>query len=584
MVGHQDTIEKILVDRGLAKPNQLERIHQRMQQEGRGFDEVLQDEKIVYPEQMAQIKAEVLGLPYVDLSNAPIKESAMREISRQAAATYRFFAFDEKEKKLLVAMAAPDDFQALEAIKFIAKRRGMVPEIYVSSKQAIDARIGGAAEVQAAIGSALRDFSQEVAEAMDIGQKPEQEIEKFVEEAPVTKVVAVIIRHAIEGNASDIHIEPTEKDMRIRYRIDGNLHTSLLLPKRVHAAIVSRVKILSNLKIDESRLPQDGRFSINSEGRAFDFRVSSIPTVYGEKIALRILDKTKGAPSFEELGLTGIQKKIFLQHIHAPHGIILLSGPTGAGKSTTLFTTLTAINSVDVNISTLEDPVEYEITGINQTQIQPDIGLTFASGLRNLLRQDPDILMVGEIRDKDTANLSIQSSLTGHLVLSTIHTNDAVGAIPRLIDMGIDPYLITATLRLVAAQRLVNRLCQECKTEIPIPSHLADQIQAELGSIASEHKLQENQQQPKVLYTSPGCPACRESGSSGRVAIFEVIPISRQMRDAVNSSAVYDKLQDVVRREQHLTMRQDGLLKALAGMVQYEDVIRVTSESQSFQN
>ncbi len=572
----------MLIDRGLVKPAQIERIHQRMSQENRSFTDILHEEKIVYPEQLAQVQAEIIGLPYIDLGNTVVKESAMRDISRQAAATYRFYAFDEKDRKLLVAMAMPDDFQALEAIKFIAKRRGLVPEIYVASKEAIDARIGGAAEVQAEIGSALRDFSQEVAQAVDIGQKPEQEIEKFVEEAPVTKVVAVIIRHAIEGNASDIHIEPTEKDLRVRYRVDGQLHTSLLLPKRVHPAVISRIKILSSLKIDESRLPQDGRFSISSDNRAFDFRVSSIPTIYGEKIALRILDKTKGAPSFDELGLTGSQKKVFLQHIRAPHGIILISGPTGAGKSTTLFTTLTTINNENVNISTLEDPVEYEITGINQTQIQPDIGLTFASGLRNLLRQDPDILMVGEIRDKDTANLSIQSSLTGHLVLSTIHTNDAIGAIPRLIDMGIDPYLITATVRLVAAQRLVNRLCPECKTENPLPPNLAEQIRSEIAAIPDEYKQTDNQRNPQVLYSAPGCPSCHESGRTGRVAIFEVIPLSRSMRDAINTNTDYDKLNDIARAEKNLTMRQDGLLKALAGMVQYEDVIRVTSESQSF--
>jgi type IV pilus assembly protein PilB len=580
VTGQQEKIEKILLDRGLVKPNQIERVHQRMEQESRSFDDVLQEEHVVYPEQLAQVQAEVMGLPYIDLSNTDIKEGAMKDISRQAAATYRFFAFDEKNDKLLVAMATPDDFQALEAIRFIAKRRGLIPEIYVASKQAIDNRIGGAAEVQAAIGSALRDFSQEVAQAVDIEGKKDQDIARFVEEAPVTKVVAVIIRHAIEGNASDIHIEPTETELRVRYRIDGQLHTSLLLPKRVHPAIVSRVKILSSLKIDESRLPQDGRFSITSDDRSFDFRVSSIPTVYGEKIALRILDKSKGAPSFEELGLIGPQKKIFLRHIHAPHGIVLISGPTGAGKSTTLFTALNAINSPDVNISTLEDPVEYEVKGVNQTQIQPDIGLTFAAGLRHLLRQDPDILMVGEIRDRDTANLSIHASLTGHLVLSTIHTNDAIGAMPRLVDMGIDPYLITATLRLVVAQRLVNRLCPECRTENPIPPNLAEQIQAEIAVIPNEYKQEDNQTNPHIFYTSPGCPSCHESGRSGRVAIFEVIPISRSLRDAVNSGSEYDKLKDISQGEGHLTMRQDGLLKALAGMVQYEDVLRVTSEAQ----
>jgi len=581
MATDQSQLEKVLIERGLLKPEQAEQIHNRMAQEQRSFEDILIEEKVVFPEQLAQVKAEVLGVPYIDLSAVRPHEEAMRNISRQAAATYHFVAFDVKDNKLLIAMESPNDFQALEAVKFIAKKRALLPEIYLASKPAIDRLLGGAAEIQAEIGSALRDFETELAETAGVEAKDGKAIEKYIEEAPVTKVVAVLIRHAIEGNASDIHIEPTAQDLRIRYRIDGKLHTSLLLPMRVHPAIVSRVKILAHLKIDESRLPQDGRFATTTDDRAFDFRVSSMPTVYGEKIALRILDKSRGAPSFDELGLWEPQQSTFRKYLKSPHGIILISGPTGAGKSTTLFTALSLVNQPKVNIATLEDPVEYDIPGVNQTQTNPDIGLTFASGLRNLLRQDPDILMVGEIRDKETAELAVHASLTGHLVLSTIHTNDAVGTIPRLVDMGLEPYLLTATIRLVAAQRLVGRLCQECRQEREIPPQLKEKIIDELADIPNEYKTESNQTKPTHLYAAEGCPVCQETGSIGRLAIFEVVPVSRDLRQAINANAEYDTLKDIAREQGTIAMRQDGLLKALQGHVAYEDVVRVTSEVQA---
>lgn len=576
----QQKLEELLLQRGLVKAEQLARIHSRMQEEKRSFDEVLRDERILYPEQYAQVRSQVLEVPYLDLAQVKVNERAMRDISRQAAATYHFYAFDEKDGKLQVAMMSPDDFQSLEAVKFIARKRGLMPEIFVASKESVDKLLGGAAEIQAEIGSALRDFSQELAQTK-IDNRTEKDIEKYIEEAPVTKVVAVIIRHAIEGSASDIHLEPTDKELRIRYRIDGQLHTSLILPKRVQAAVTSRVKILSNLKIDESRLPQDGRFSFTSESSSFDFRVSVMPTVYGEKVALRILDKTRGAPSFDELGLRGKQQKMYVEQIKAPHGIILISGPTGSGKSTTLFTSLSQINAPEVNIVTLEDPVEYDIKGINQTQINPQIGLTFANGLRSLLRQDPDILMVGEIRDKETAALAIHASLTGHLVLTTIHTNDALGTVTRLVDMGQDPYLLTATVRLLMAQRLVGKLCPKCRQQVQMPPKLKAAMVAELQGVPDEYRTTDNQKNPEHVYLAEGCPNCHETGTAGRVAIFEVVPVTRQMRAAINSGAEYDRLHEVARSEGALSMRQEGLLKALNGEVLYEDVIRVTSETTS---
>lgn len=575
-----DQLLNLLLERGLVTEDQLAHIKSRAEQEKVTTQQVVQQERLVAPEAFAQIRAELQGVPYVDLTQAKIESDVMRGIPRKAAVTYRFVAFGIRGKSLLVAMETPDDFQAQEAVKFIAKRQGLVPEVYLASSEGIESALGGTtAAVEAEIGGALQDFSKELEAAkQQVSGRDEKDIERMMEEAPVTKVVAVMIRHAIEGHASDIHVEPTGKDLRVRYRIDGDLHTSLVLPLKVHSAVVSRIKILSNLKIDESRLPQDGRFSATIDSRSYDFRVATMPTTYGEKAALRILDKSKGAPSFEDLGLRGPMRSMYEEALASPHGIILLSGPTGAGKSTTMFTSLTKLASPDVNIVTLEDPVEYEIDGVSQTQVHPEIGLTFASGLRSILRQDPDIIMVGEIRDAETAELTIHSSLTGHLVLSTIHTNSAIGTIPRLVEMGIEPFLLAASLRLLAAQRLVGRLCQQCKKEVPLSEAVQEQIFRELEHVPAEYRMSGNQQTPAVLYQSPGCPACHERGLSGRLAIFEVVPLTRRLREGMNQSAEYDTLQDVALAEGMITMRQDGILKALNGEVLYEDVLRATSE------
>ncbi len=577
----QQQLLDLLLKRGLLKPEHIEHVKNRAENEGITVEQVIKTERLVFPEALAQVRAEMLGIPYIDLTKVKGDNEAMRDIARKAAITYRFIAFDIRDNKLLLAMESPEDFQAQEAVKFIAKRKGLAPEVYLASSEALENALGGSIKAEAEIGGALQDFTQELEAAREqVVGKGDQDIERVMEEAPVTKVVAVMIRHAIEGHASDIHVEPTERELRVRYRIDGNLHTSLLLPLKVHSAVISRIKILSNLKIDESRLPQDGRFSATVDGRSYDFRVATMPTTYGEKAALRILDKSAGAPSFDELGLRGTMQKTFVDTLQIPHGIILISGPTGAGKSTTLFAALSRLNAPDVNIVTLEDPVEYEIEGVNQTQVHPDIGLSFASGLRSILRQDPDIIMVGEIRDQETAELAVHSSLTGHLVLSTIHTNDAIGTIPRLVDMGIEPFLLSASLRLLAAQRLVGKLCQECKKEIPLSASLKKKISEILVGIPERFLTDDNQRNPQVLYESPGCPACQEQGIIGRLGIFEVVAITKRMRATMTEATDYDTLLDVARGEGMITMRQDGIVKALLGQVLVEDVLRVTSESE----
>lgn len=579
MASSERLVEELLVERGLLKPEQLAAARQRAEQANVNVLDILQVEKMINPEALAQLQAERLGLPYIDLTKIKPSKKVMRDVSRQAAASYRFVPFDEQEGKLLVAVETPENFQALQAIRFIARKRGLEPVLHLASRESIDLVLGITAEIQAEIGGAIREFSREI-EATGVRGKDDREVQHLIQEAPVSKVVAVIIKHAIEGAASDIHIEPGEHELKVRYRVDGRLHTSLLLPIKIHAAVISRIKILSNLKIDESRLPQDGRFSTTAEGRSYDFRVATMPIAFGEKAVLRILAKSQGPPTFDQLGLWEQHQNVFLEHLKLPNGIILISGPTGSGKSTTLFTALTLLNAPEVNIVTLEDPIEYEVEGVNQTQIHSEIGLTFASGLRSLLRQDPNILMVGEIRDKDTAELAVHAALTGHLVLSTIHTNDAVGVIPRLVDMGIDPFLLTATVRLLMAQRLVVKLCENCRKKVEIPEALRLKLVKAMQSIPAAQKTDPNQRDPKFLFESPGCQVCHNGSSLGRLAIFEMVPVSKAVRAVINESPEYDTLEAVARRENNLNMQQDGLLKALAGHVQYEDVMRVTKEEE----
>ena len=575
-----ESLLAMLQGRGLLDESKITHIQGRIDAEGLSAAQVIREEKLIPFEELAKAQAEAEGYPYIDLSNKKLNKDAMQGIAANAASKYRFIAFDIQDKKILIAIESPQDFEAMEAVKFIAKRKGLTTEIYLASPESIDIGLKGSGIAEAEIGGALKDFSRELSDAKDDGKLPTKDIEHIVEEAPVTKVVAVMIRHAIEGHSSDIHVEPTEKDVRVRFRIDGALHATLVLPLKVHAAIISRIKILSNLKIDESRLPQDGRFSATIDSRAYDFRVATMPTTFGEKVVMRILDKSSGAPSFETLGLRGAAQKIFEEYLKSPFGIILISGPTGSGKSTTLYTSLSELNDPESNIVTLEDPVEYEIPGVNQTQVKPEIGLTFASGLRSILRQDPDIIMVGEIRDRDTAELSVQAALTGHLVLSSIHTNGAVGAIPRLIDMGIDGFLLSASVRLLVAQRLVVRLCQNCKEKVALSEEDKMMITQELEKVPAEYKTDENQKNPQHVFTSPGCPECKEMGVDGRIAIFEVVPISHALREAMTNFHGFDQLVEIASNEGMVTMRQDGLLKALVGEVLFKDVMRITSENE----
>ncbi len=430
----------------------------------------------------------------------------------------------------------------------------------------------------AEVSNVLKDVNVDlnVDEAVDEDVENPKDLGKIIQEAPISKAVAVIIKYAVQSRASDIHIEPQENDVKIRYRIDGILQHTVSLPKSVHAAIISRIKILSNLKIDEQRIPQDGRFHTIVADKEIDFRVSTLPTANGEKVVMRLLDKSAGILTLEKLGLQGKGFDILSANIKKPHGMILVTGPTGSGKSTTLYAIIDKINDVGINIVTLEDPIEYYIKGVNQSQIRPDIGFTFANGLRSIVRQDPDVIMVGEIRDLETAEMAVHAALTGHVVLSTLHTNDAVGAVPRLIDMGIEPFLIASSVNVVVAQRLVRKICEKCKESYPATSEMQKEFEEEIEKLPEQEKKNINLTNPLMLYRGKGCNECNNTGFKGRLGIFEVLPMEDEIEELTLKKVPASKIQEQAIKLGMITMKQDGIIKVLTGITTMEEVLRVS--------
>jgi len=570
------TLEEFLLDRGYFTKKQLAGIDIQQAANQEGMEAALL--KILGEEKFTRAKADFFHLPYIDLRSQNISKDAYTVVGRDISENYKFLIFAKENDLVKVALTSPTDLRALEALEFLAQKNKYRIELYLTSSSSYnEAVVKG------------RTISSEVSEALKVIENKDKEIKqgqavevttvarKMSPEAPITKIVDVIIKHAFTARASDIHVEPQENDLRIRYRVDGILYSSLIVPKIVHPAIVSRIKILSNMKIDEQRLPQDGRFHMDIEGHSIDFRVSTLPTVNGEKVVMRILDKSSGVSSLAELGLSGMKLRRLKENIIKAHGMLLVTGPTGSGKSTTLYAVLTILNKIGVNIVTLEDPVEYFVNGVNQAQVNPDIGLTFASGLRSILRQDPNIIMVGEIRDRETAELAVHSALTGHLVFSTLHTNDAVGAIPRLVDMGIETFLLTASVNAVMAQRLVRKICEDCKKEISVPEEVKKMFNQELKGIPKE-EAEEIDLSKIRLYAGAGCKSCGDSGYKGRMAIFEVLPLSDKIKELILGRQSAAKLAETARAEGMITMKQDGLIKVLKGLITLEEVIRVTKE------
>jgi type IV pilus assembly protein PilB len=414
----------------------------------------------------------------------------------------------------------------------------------------------------------FKDKNEQTQELPDISDVNKENLET----APIIKIVSVIVKTAVTGGASDIHIEGSEESVRVRFRVDGVLHTSLILPRDLYSAIVARIKILSNLKIDEQRKPQDGRFSIIDQDKKIDFRVSTFPTQYGEKVVLRILDTSGGIRSLESLGFIGPKAEMVQEAINKPFGMILLTGPTGSGKSTTVYTLLAQVNTEDINIVTLEDPIEYYLPGINQSQVRPDINYTFATGLRSILRQDPDVIMLGEIRDGETAGLAVQSALTGHIVFSTLHTNDSPGSIPRLIDMGVEPFLLSASLQVVIAQRLARKLCSECKQEITFSDQEQKYMRDNLNNIDEEYIRSVYTGNFDKGYKPVGCSKCT-NGFKGRMAIFEVLSMTEDLRAIIESNTGGDEIINYLQKNNYVTLKQDGIFKVLMGHLSLTELL-----------
>ncbi|MFC1638064.1 GspE/PulE family protein [Patescibacteria group bacterium] len=527
------------------------------------------------------------GLPSLNSCPRNIDRKLIELLPEDIARGNRMIFFEKEKGVYKVAMVNPDNLQSLNILRFVSKKNGIEFERYVATEEVIEEMFKFYQDTEKAVKDVVRSFKDEK-EELESKRKEEREdsYQKLIQDAPVSKLAKVIITHAIEAGASDIHIEPTTEGYRVRFRVDGVLHASLVTPRDVGKAIVSRIKILSNLKIDETRKPQDGRFSLADEDEGeegIDFRVSTFPVVGGEKVVLRILEKDDNVLTLKDLGVVGRNGEVLSRATEETNGIILMTGPTGSGKSTTLYALLQSINQEERNIVTLEDPVEYSIAGINQSQINPEIGYTFANGLRSILRQDPNVIMVGEIRDSETAELAIHASLTGHLVFSTLHTNSALGSIPRLVDMGIEPFLMASSIRVLAAQRLVRKICSKCKVEERIPTEFYEKIKGVVSEIdpAEIEKYGVDISGGLKFFKGQGCEDCGNLGLKGRVAISECFEIDNDAKDAISSEKRDELLRDIAKKQGMITMKQDGVLKALKGLTTLSEVERITEGSLS---
>ncbi len=519
-------------------------------------------------EDVLKIQAEFLHVPYVDISSTSTNPQALTFVSESIARRYTIIPYEYNTKTESIEIASADPLN-INLLDFLERKTG---------KRIVFA-LAYADDIEKTINAVYtKGLSPEVKEALEeVGQNKSTQDEHVVQtavikEAPIAKIVDTVLEFAVKGRASDVHIEPEEDKTRIRYRIDGILQEKLTLPRTIHDSLVSRIKILSQMKIDERRIPQDGRFSFKVGEQEVDLRVSTLPTVHGEKIVMRLLKKTGGLPALSELGLRGVQYKDLEEAIAKPYGIVLVTGPTGSGKTTTLYSILTKLNKPTVNIMTLEDPVEYQISGINQVQINTQAGLTFANGLRSFLRQDPNIILVGEIRDSETTQLAIQAALTGHLVFSTLHTNDAATAIPRLIDLGGEPFLISSVLNASLAQRIARRVCDNCKEWYIPPQEIQENIKQVLGPVLPSKYVKGEQIQ---VARGKGCQECNFTGYLGRIAIFEVLKITPAINKMILKESSAKEIEEQGKTENLIIMKQDGYLKVLEGITTIEEVLRV---------
>ncbi len=561
----------ILKKDGLLSEPDFARLESESYKSGISLDELIEKSGVVDQVELTKAKAKYYNVPFVALDDLAASPEALSKIPESVAEHYQVlpFAFDVNSKQLSVAMANPLDLQSIAFLE--AKSDTKVKPFMTIAKDLIE-------EIPHRYSQGLSaEVTQVLKESTDYDSHKILDVEKIgdvIREAPIAKIVATILEFAVKARASDVHIEPLEEHTRVRYRIDGILLEKLVLPKKVHEAVVSRIKILAELKIDERRLPQDGRFTFRAQDQEVDLRVSTLPTVDGEKIVMRLLRKTSNVPTLGELGLRGMALKIIEESIKVPHGIVLITGPTGSGKTTTLYSVLHILNTSRVNIVTLEDPVEYQIDGINQVQINPKAGLNFATGLRSFLRQDPNIIMVGEIRDNETADLAIQASLTGHLVFSTLHTNSSAGALPRLLDMEAEPFLLASSMTCVAAQRVVRKICDNCLETYEPPAQALEEMKKVLGPLYEAFASQRGGK-PIVLSRGRKCEKCGDTGYRGRIGIFEVLKVTEKIGKLILDRSPASQIEAEAVNDGMVLMEQDGYLKALEGLTTLEEVIRV---------
>ena len=530
---------------------------------------------LISDEDWAQAKGIFYEIDYANLIGRSIDAEVLNILPQDLSENYQLIVFYKEGDIIEAGLVDPTNFKAIEALNFLARKNRYKVKYHIISFDSYQAASKQYESLGEEVGEAL-DTAEEIFAPQEALLDKDKDVGEVVKSAPVSKIVAVILRHAIEGRASDIHIEPAGNQSKVRYRIDGVLNTTIVLPIYVHSALISRIKVMANLKIDETRIPQDGRIRMAIHKKEIDFRVSTIPLMNNEKVVMRILETPEKAPKFGDLGFRGLQAKIMEENVKKHHGLFLLTGPTGSGKSTTLFAALSYLNSDEVNIATLEDPVEYYIPGVNQSQVRPEVNFTFATGLRALLRQDPDIIMVGEIRDNETAELAIHAGLTGHSVLSTLHTNDAMGAVPRLFDMHVEPFLLSNTLNAVVAQRLVRKICEKCKVKYDVPSEIKQQILKTLEAAPKEALYTDINFKKLQFYKGKGCSNCGNIGYRGRLAIAEAIDVNRGIQKIIAKGFDRDAVEEELKKQHFMTMEQDDIIKSLLGETTVEEIIRVS--------
>ncbi|MFT5180058.1 MAG: type IV pilus assembly protein PilB [Candidatus Paceibacteria bacterium] len=566
-------ILQFLADKKILSNEDVTSITNEVRTSGVSVEDIL-SKRGVPTEDFLKYKAEFSGLPLKSLDGIDVSFDILKFIPEESARHYKIAPIELVDGALHVGLVDPDNMQARDALNFLSSKENLPFNFFLISQHDFEKIIGVYKGLSGQVTKALTELDSELSdEEIEIKKQQTKPTAKkgtqIIEDAPVTKIVATILRYAVEGNSSDVHIEPLRNKVRVRFRVDGVLNTSLVLPIKVHPAVVARIKILSKMRLDEKRKPQDGRFSARIEKRKVDFRVSTFPSYFGEKVVMRILDQEKGVKSIEEIGLSPEYLAMVKNAIKKTYGLILVSGPTGSGKTTTLYSILKEIDKEKLNVLSLEDPVEYSIPGVSQSQVRPDIQYTFANGLRTSLRQDPDVIMVGEIRDAETAALAIQASLTGHLVLSTIHTNTAAGIVPRLVDMGVDPFLIPPTLVLGIAQRLVRKICPGSGTPQAIDGSIKAMIDKQFADLPAEYRdrIPKGTEIMKISPTAE-CP----NGTRGREAVFEMYEMDREMENVILESPVESKIYDVARTKGMITMKEHSLIKALEKTIPFEEV------------